>query len=80
MWSWLTRVNLCVSMCVCFRVPLVVEMWHRDPSAKDVLLGTASIQLSHLLTADKSRFLGLSGQQHWRQSFTERIPVLKAHG
>ncbi|XP_076127282.1 centrosomal protein of 120 kDa isoform X1 [Alosa pseudoharengus] len=62
------------------RVPLVVEMWHRDPSARDVLLGTASVQLSHLLTAEKSRFLGPSGQQHWRQSYTERLPVLKAHG
>ncbi|XP_041957044.1 centrosomal protein of 120 kDa isoform X2 [Alosa sapidissima] len=62
------------------RVPLVVEMWHRDSSARDVLLGTASVQLSHLLTAEKSRFLGPSGQQHWRQSYTERLPVLKAHG
>ncbi|KAJ7993772.1 hypothetical protein DPEC_G00258170 [Dallia pectoralis] len=63
-----------------FRVPLVVEVWHKDPSARDILLGTASIQLSNLLTAEKSRFLGPNGQQHWRQTFSDRISVLKAHG
>ncbi|XP_030642668.1 centrosomal protein of 120 kDa isoform X1 [Chanos chanos] len=62
------------------RVPLVVEMWHRDPSSRDVLLGTVSIQLSHLLTAEKTRFLGSSGQQHWRQTYSERLPVVKAQG
>ncbi|KAL2092860.1 hypothetical protein ACEWY4_012658 [Coilia grayii] len=62
------------------RVPLVVEMWHRDPSSRDMLLGTASIQLSHLLMADRRRFMGPAGHQHWRQSHTERLPVLKAHG
>ncbi|XP_066499742.1 centrosomal protein of 120 kDa [Hoplias malabaricus] len=62
------------------RVPLIVEMWHRDASSKDVLLGTASIQLSHLLTSEKTRFLGQSGQQHWRQTYTERLPVIKALG
>ncbi|XP_010894321.2 centrosomal protein of 120 kDa isoform X1 [Esox lucius] len=63
-----------------FRVPLVVEVWHKDPSTRDIFLGTASIQLSNLLTAEKSRFLGPEGEQHWRQTFSERIPVLKAHG
>ncbi|XP_072537057.1 centrosomal protein of 120 kDa isoform X2 [Salminus brasiliensis] len=62
------------------RVPLVVEMWHRDPSSRDILLGTASIQLSHLLTAEKTRFLGQSGQQHWRQTYSERLLVIKAQG
>ncbi|KAI4882818.1 hypothetical protein NFI96_025052 [Prochilodus magdalenae] len=60
------------------RVPLVVEVWHRDPSSKDILLGTSSIQLSHLLTSEKTRFLGQSGQQHWRQTYSERLPVIKA--
>uniref|UniRef100_A0A4W5R657 Centrosomal protein of 120 kDa n=1 Tax=Hucho hucho TaxID=62062 RepID=A0A4W5R657_9TELE len=60
------------------RVPLVVEVWHKNTSSRDILLGTASIQLSHLLTAEKSRFLGPMGQQHWRQTFSERIPVIKA--
>ncbi|XP_026782202.3 centrosomal protein of 120 kDa isoform X2 [Pangasianodon hypophthalmus] len=62
------------------RVPLVVEMWHRDPTARDVLLGIASIQLSHLLTSEKTRFLGQSGQQHWRQTYSERIAVIKTTG
>ncbi|MCJ8735046.1 hypothetical protein PDJAM_G00242260 [Pangasius djambal] len=62
------------------RVPLVVEMWHRDPSARDVLLGIASIQLAHLLTSEKTRFLGQSGQQHWRQTYSERIAVIKTTG
>uniref|UniRef100_A0A8B9KK18 Centrosomal protein 120 n=1 Tax=Astyanax mexicanus TaxID=7994 RepID=A0A8B9KK18_ASTMX len=62
------------------RVPLVVEVWHRDPSSRDILLGTASIQLSHLLTAEKTRFIGQSGQQHWRQTYSERLPVIKAQG
>ncbi|KAL7885082.1 hypothetical protein AOLI_G00078520 [Acnodon oligacanthus] len=62
------------------RIPLVVEMWHRDPSSKDILLGTSSIQLSHLLTSEKTRFLGQSDQQYWRQTYSERLPVIKAQG
>ncbi|KAF7695255.1 centrosomal protein of 120 kDa [Silurus meridionalis] len=62
------------------RVPLLVEMWHRDPAAKDVLLGMASVQLSHLLTSEKTRFLGHSGQQHWRQTYSERIAVNRTTG
>ncbi|KAJ8401639.1 hypothetical protein AAFF_G00379560 [Aldrovandia affinis] len=62
------------------RVPLVVEVWHRDLSTRDLLLGTVSIQLSHLLASEKTRFLGPTGQQHWRQTFSDRIPVIKARG
>ncbi|KAF4072204.1 hypothetical protein AMELA_G00260510 [Ameiurus melas] len=62
------------------RVPLVVEMWHRDPTARDVPLGMASIQLSHLLSSEKTRFLGQSGQQHWRQTYSERLAVIKTTG
>ncbi|XP_053480960.1 centrosomal protein of 120 kDa isoform X2 [Ictalurus furcatus] len=61
-------------------IPLVVEMWHRDPTARDVLLGMASIQLSHLLTSEKTRFLGQSGQHHWRQTYSERLAVIKTTG
>uniref|UniRef100_A0A673HLT8 Centrosomal protein 120 n=1 Tax=Sinocyclocheilus rhinocerous TaxID=307959 RepID=A0A673HLT8_9TELE len=53
-------------LCV-IRVPLVVEMWHREPSSGDVLLGSVSIHLSRLLSAEKTRFLDPSGHQHWRQ-------------
>ncbi|KAF4110425.1 centrosomal protein of 120 kDa [Onychostoma macrolepis] len=62
------------------RVPLVVEMWHREPSSGDVLLGSVSIHLSRLLSSEKTRFLDPSGQQHWRQSCSERIPIIKADG
>ncbi|KAM6964859.1 centrosomal protein of 120 kDa [Aplochiton taeniatus] len=61
------------------RVPLVVEVWHRDPSSTDLLIGTASIQLAQLLSADKSRFLGPHSQQHWRQSHSQRVPVTQTH-
>uniref|UniRef100_A0A8C2KQJ0 Centrosomal protein of 120 kDa n=1 Tax=Cyprinus carpio TaxID=7962 RepID=A0A8C2KQJ0_CYPCA len=62
------------------RVPLVVEMWHREPSSGDVLLGSVSIHLSRLLSSEKTRFLDPSGLQHWRQSCSERIPIVKADG
>ncbi|XP_051950494.1 centrosomal protein of 120 kDa-like [Xyrauchen texanus] len=62
------------------RVPLLVEMWHRDSSSPDVLLGSVSIQLSHLLRSEKTRILDPSGQQHWRQSCTERLPMIKTDG
>ncbi|XP_016363061.1 centrosomal protein of 120 kDa [Sinocyclocheilus anshuiensis] len=62
------------------RVPLTVEMWHREPSSPDVLLGSVSIQLSRLLGSEKTRFLDPSGHQQWRQSCSERIPIMKADG
>uniref|UniRef100_A0A9J8CLB5 Centrosomal protein of 120 kDa n=1 Tax=Cyprinus carpio carpio TaxID=630221 RepID=A0A9J8CLB5_CYPCA len=62
------------------RVPLVVEMWHREPSSGDVLLGSVSIHLSRLLSSEKTRFLDPSGLQHWRQSCSERIPIVRADG
>ncbi|XP_056136157.1 centrosomal protein of 120 kDa [Lampris incognitus] len=61
------------------RVPLVVEVWHRDTNSKDQLIGTASVQLSHLLSAEKTRFLSASGDQSWRQTYQETIPVIKPH-
>ncbi|XP_043103827.1 centrosomal protein of 120 kDa isoform X2 [Puntigrus tetrazona] len=62
------------------RVPLVVEMWHREPSSGDVLLGSVSIHLSRLLSSEKTRFLDAAGRQHWRQSCSQRIPILRADG
>ncbi|XP_015221272.2 centrosomal protein of 120 kDa [Lepisosteus oculatus] len=61
-----------------FRLPLLVEVWHRDKSSKDLLLGIARIQLAHVLTTEKTRFLGQSGDQCWRQTYTERVPVTAA--
>ncbi|KAA0714502.1 Centrosomal protein of 120 kDa [Triplophysa tibetana] len=62
------------------RVPLLVEMWHRDSSSPDVVLGSVSIQLSHLLSSEKSRSLDASGRQRWRQCVSERRPITAAHG
>ncbi|XP_042276259.1 centrosomal protein of 120 kDa [Thunnus maccoyii] len=59
------------------RVPLVVEVWHRDSSI-DQLIGRASIQLSHLLSCERSRLQGSTGEQSWRQTHQDRIPVVRA--
>ncbi|XP_060693677.1 centrosomal protein of 120 kDa isoform X2 [Hemiscyllium ocellatum] len=63
-----------------FRLPLLVEVWHKDKMAKDLLLGVARLKLSNILTAEKSRFLGPSGDQCWRQTYSERIPVIATQG
>ncbi|XP_069749507.1 centrosomal protein of 120 kDa isoform X2 [Narcine bancroftii] len=63
-----------------FRLPLLIEVWHKDKMTKDLLLGVARLKLSNVLTADKTRFLGPSGNQCWRQSYSERIPVVAAQG
>ncbi|XP_067429258.1 centrosomal protein of 120 kDa [Thunnus thynnus] len=59
------------------RVPLVVEVWHRDSSI-DQLIGRASIQLSHMLSCERSRLQGSTGEQSWRQTHQDRIPVVRA--
>ncbi|XP_072925598.1 centrosomal protein of 120 kDa [Hemitrygon akajei] len=63
-----------------FRLPLLIEVWHKDKMTKDLLLGVARLKLSNVLTADKTRFLGPSGDQCWRQTYSERIPVISAQG
>ncbi|XP_029017048.1 centrosomal protein of 120 kDa isoform X2 [Betta splendens] len=60
------------------RVPLVVEVWHRDSMSKDQLVGRASIQLSHLLSSERSRLMTSAGEQSWRQSHQDRTPVIRA--
>ncbi|XP_078253137.1 centrosomal protein of 120 kDa [Rhinoraja longicauda] len=62
------------------RLPLLIEVWHKDKMTNDVLLGIARLKLSHVLTVDKTRFLGLSGDQCWRQTYSEKIPVVAAQG
>ncbi|KAF7641678.1 hypothetical protein LDENG_00274810, partial [Lucifuga dentata] len=61
------------------RVPLVVEVWHRDSNSRDQLIGRASVQLSRLLSADRTRFLGSSGEECWRQTLQDWIPVIHTH-
>ncbi|XP_038625572.1 centrosomal protein of 120 kDa isoform X3 [Tachyglossus aculeatus] len=63
-----------------FRLPLLVELWHKDKMAKDLLLGIARLQLSTVLTLEKTRFLGANGEQCWRQTFSERVLVTAAQG
>ncbi|KAM7320314.1 hypothetical protein ACRRTK_020757 [Alexandromys fortis] len=62
------------------RIPLLVELWHRDKMSKDLLLGIARIQLSNILSAEKTRFLGANGEQCWRQTYSESVPVIAAQG
>nr|KAG5699532.1 hypothetical protein BaRGS_033728 [Batillaria attramentaria] len=63
------------------RVPLIVEMWHRDRQlSRDVLLGTARLPLGHIITAEKVRIMGSSGTAGWRQEFADRIPITTVDG
>ncbi|XP_009944873.1 PREDICTED: centrosomal protein of 120 kDa-like, partial [Leptosomus discolor] len=63
-----------------FRLPLLVEMWHKDKTAKDLLLGVARLQLSEVLASEKTRFLGGNGEQCWRQTCNETVSVTAAQG
>ncbi|CAI9543594.1 unnamed protein product [Staurois parvus] len=62
------------------RLPLLVEFWHKDRLAKDLLLGVARLQLSNVLTSEKTRFLGPHGNHCWRQTFIEVAPVMSVEG
>ncbi|XP_072038302.1 centrosomal protein of 120 kDa-like isoform X3 [Amphiura filiformis] len=52
-----------------FRVPLLVEVWHRDSYSKDVLLGIARVSLAGILQAEKARVASahVGGPEGWRQ-------------
>ncbi|XP_065512156.1 centrosomal protein of 120 kDa [Caloenas nicobarica] len=63
-----------------FRLPLLVELWHKDKTAKDLLLGVARLQLSNVLASEKTRFLGGNGEQCWRQTCNETVSVTAAEG
>ncbi|XP_006871693.1 PREDICTED: centrosomal protein of 120 kDa [Chrysochloris asiatica] len=62
------------------RIPLLVELWHKDKMSKDLLLGIARIQLSNIFSSEKTRFLGADGEQCWRQTYSESVPVMAAQG
>ncbi|XP_040824476.1 centrosomal protein of 120 kDa isoform X2 [Ochotona curzoniae] len=62
------------------RIPLLIELWHKDKMSKDLLLGIARIQLSNILASEKTRFLGSNGEQCWRQTYSESVPVIAAQG
>ncbi|XP_043370427.1 centrosomal protein of 120 kDa isoform X2 [Dermochelys coriacea] len=63
-----------------FRLPLLVELWHKDKMTKDILLGVARLQLSNVLGLEKTRFLGTNGEQCWRQTYSETVGVMAAQG
>ncbi|NXC72824.1 CE120 protein, partial [Anhinga anhinga] len=63
-----------------FRLPLLVELWHKDKTAKDLLLGVARLQLSNVLASARTRFLGGNGEQCWRQSCNDTVSVTAAQG
>ncbi|NXI98327.1 CE120 protein, partial [Psophia crepitans] len=63
-----------------FRLPLLVELWHKDKTAKDLLLGMARLQLSNVLASEKTQFLGSNGEQCWRQTCNETVSVTAAQG
>ncbi|NWY47601.1 CE120 protein, partial [Sylvia atricapilla] len=63
-----------------FRLPLLVELWHKDKTAKDLLLGVARLQLSNVLASEKTRFLGGNGEQCWRQTCNEAVSFTAAQG
>ncbi|NXI49996.1 CE120 protein, partial [Chloroceryle aenea] len=62
------------------RLPLLVEVWHKDKTVKDLLLGVARLQLSNVLASEKARFLGGNGEQCWRQTCSETVTVTAAQG
>ncbi|KAL8561303.1 hypothetical protein ACOMHN_047158 [Nucella lapillus] len=63
------------------RVPLIVEVWHRDRQlSKDVLLGTARLPLANITTAEKMRTMGANNSTGWRQEVADRVAVTAMEG
>ncbi|KAM8960777.1 centrosomal protein of 120 kDa [Pelodytes ibericus] len=62
------------------RLPLLVELWHKDKMAKDILLGIARLQLSNVLTSERTGFLTSHGERCLRQTFAARISVISSEG
>ncbi|XP_056393317.1 centrosomal protein of 120 kDa isoform X2 [Hyla sarda] len=62
------------------RLPLLVEMWHKDKSAKDLLIGVARLHLSNVLSTEKTRFLGPHEEQFWRQNFNDKTSFMSIDG
>uniref|UniRef100_A0A8C5MS02 Centrosomal protein of 120 kDa n=1 Tax=Leptobrachium leishanense TaxID=445787 RepID=A0A8C5MS02_9ANUR len=62
------------------RLPLLVEVWHKDKMTKDILLGVARLQLSNVLTSERISFLSANGDQCWRQTFIDRMSIMSTEG
>ncbi|XP_032233962.1 centrosomal protein of 120 kDa isoform X2 [Nematostella vectensis] len=59
-------------------IPLVVEVWHRDKMAGNVMLGSSIVPLGHILAADRARMV-TGGVTGYRQIYSERIAIFAAH-
>ncbi|XP_066273936.1 centrosomal protein of 120 kDa-like isoform X1 [Branchiostoma lanceolatum] len=62
------------------RIPIMVEVWHKDKISQDALVGVARISLNSIITAEKARFVNAQGVAGWRQNHSTRIPVLSVDG
>uniref|UniRef100_A0A0B6ZYD3 C2 domain-containing protein n=2 Tax=Arion vulgaris TaxID=1028688 RepID=A0A0B6ZYD3_9EUPU len=63
------------------RVPLVVEVWHRDRHlSQDVLVGTVKLPLSLVMSAGRTRIMNSAGASGWRQEASDRVPVTSSDG
>ncbi|CAL1540527.1 unnamed protein product [Lymnaea stagnalis] len=63
------------------RVPLIVEVWHRDRQlSQDILVGTAKLPLSLVISSDRTRLMSSAGVTGWRQDASDRVAVVSADG
>ncbi|GFS03226.1 centrosomal protein of 120 kDa [Elysia marginata] len=63
------------------KVPLMVEVWHRDRHlSQDILIGSAKLPLSSVISMDRTRMMSSSGMTGWRQETSDRVPVMSANG
>jgi len=58
------------------RVPLVIEVWHKDNMAGNVLIGVSSASLATVLAADKVQVLSQAKEvTGYRQIYSERVLI-----
>ncbi|XP_033106486.1 centrosomal protein of 120 kDa-like [Anneissia japonica] len=62
------------------RVPLLIEVWHRDKTTKDALVGVAKLPLSNILKSEKARIVNSSsGADVWRQISSSKQNVVSTN-
>ncbi|KAK3743125.1 hypothetical protein RRG08_063983 [Elysia crispata] len=62
------------------KVPLIVEVWHRDRHlSQDVLIGSARLPLSSVISLDRTRMMSSTGVTGWRQETSDRVAVMSAN-
>lgn len=61
------------------RVPLIIEVWHKDNMAGNVLIGVSSASLATVLAADKVQVLTQAKEvTGYRQIYSERVFIFTA--